>query len=460
MRIALLSNVTVEVLAGMLGGEHRVWLPSGFGAWLQTALEPPQDLLDFKPDEFCLLLDGRFGSFDPAMRDQALAALAARFPGVPVVMPDLAALAADFGDGFYDERMWCLASMPFSLKGLRALRNLLALHKVLALDLDGTLWRGVIGEDGVDGIVLDSELSRQLRALRERGVLLALLSRNNPEDVEAAFAQGILDRADFVAMRIDWQDKAENLSRIAAELNLGTDAFVFVDDNPAERACMRAAHPEVAVTEFPPRLEDYFPRRALTAEDARRTEQYRQEAARRDFAVGLTVADYLAGLDLRAEIHPLREAEIPRVAQLAQKTNQFNVTTHRYTEDDLRRFMVAPDRTILAVHAGDRFGEQGLVAFVQVTRAGTAAHIVDFVMSCRVMNRTLEVAIEAELERTLRAQGVTMLTAEYVPTAKNVPVRDLFEALGFVRSPDGTFAKRLASEPTLTHHYRINASER
>ena len=452
MRLAILSNVTISVLAGMLAKEHAVWTPSGFDTWLQTALEPPRELVDFAPEVVYVLLDARFAPLSASAEQvgQAIASLRARLPGVPVIAPDLARLAADWGDAFHDERMWKLGAMPFSLKGLQALRNLTGLKKVLALDLDNTLWKGVVGEDGVAGIEPDVRFQREIKALKDRGTLLVALSRNNAADVEDVWddPRMALKREDFVAFGVDWNEKSDNLAKIAADLKLGTDAFVFVDDNPAERARMRAARPEVAVPEFPPPLADYFPPRAVTAEDLAKTELYRAEAQRKALAAsGLSVYDYLKTLEIWAEVHPARPEEFARIAQLSQKSNQFNVLTHRYSEDEVARFASDPARILLAVHAGDRFGDQGLIAFAQILFPGATTvcpesnnqavkqssnpELLDFVMSCRAMNRHLEFAVQDSLERVLAMRGEMFLRAAWRRTERNAPVRDLFDRLGY-----------------------------
>lgn len=436
MRLAILSNVTVSVLAGLLAKEHEVWTPSGFDTWLQTALEPPRELLDFAPEAVYVLLDARFAPLSASAEQvgRAVDSLRRALPGVPVVVPDLARLAADFGETFHDERMWKLGAMPFSMKGLYAIRALLGLKKVLALDLDNTLWKGVVGEDGLSVFEPDVAFQREVKALKERGVLLVVLSRNNSADVDPVWddPRMVLTREDFAAFRLGWSEKADNLAQVAADLNLGTDAFVFVDDNPAERARMRAARPEVAVPEFPPPLADYFPPRAVTAEDLVKTEQYRAEAQRRALAAtGLSVYDYLKTLEIWADVHPARPEEFARIAQLSQKSNQFNVLTHRYSEAEIARFASDPSRVLLAVHAGDRFGDQGLIAFAQVVFGGDRPELVDFVMSCRAMNRHLEFAVQDSLERVLAMRGEMALRAAWRRTEKNAPVRDLFDRLGY-----------------------------
>ena len=453
MRLALMSNVTVEVLSGMFGHEHSVWTPPGFGAWMETALDPPESLRAFGPEAIFLVLDSSHAPVDMSSVREAQAALESMFPAATVFVPDLEDLADEVG-GFYDERMWKLGSMPWSLRGLNAIKvemeRLLAamkdgVRKVLALDFDGTLWAGVIGEDGQDGIRPFAEFQRGIKTLRERGVLLVGLSRNNASDVAPLWQDSrmVLRLEDFAAMRVDWNDKAENLVAIAKELNVGMDAFVFLDDNPAERERMRAALPGVAVPDFPSgddadlarflrriaRL--YFPEMRLTDADRRRTSLYREEAARRDFAAGLSAGDYLKGLDMWADVHPVRNGEIARVAQLSQKTNQFNVLTNRYTAGEVEAFAADGSRLLVVASVGDRFGDQGVVAFVHAVVEGDEATIVDWVMSCRAMNRRLEFAVQVEVEDMLQRRGVATLRAAWRRTAKNAPVAGLFDAFGF-----------------------------
>ena len=309
--------------------------------------------------------------------------------------------------------------------------------KVVAVDLDNTLWDGVVGEDGTEGIKPKVEFQRELKSLKERGVLLVALSKNNFSDVEWFFGDEnstqsrrgtegtVLCRDDFVSWKIDWKAKAENLLEVAHELNLGLDAFVFVDDNPAERLGMSARLPEVTVANFPPKLAAYFPPRELTDEDRHKTEEYRAEAERKRCLEGMDGVDVWTALGIRLDVHELREDEVARVAQLSQKANQFNVCTNRYTETEVRE--LGRTGLVVTAHAGDRFGDQGLVAFVIVK----GSVILDWVMSCRVMGRGIEERVEAEVERLAAARGVRELSAEWRDSGKNVPAKDLFERFGF-----------------------------
>ena len=435
MKIAILSNATVEMLARMLGGEHAVWTPPGFGAWVEIALAPPADLVSFSPDIIAILLDEKFSNDDARSRiDDAVALLAAAFPKTKVIVPDLKAILSDFGDAAYDERMWELAKMPWSMDALLEIKKLFTpLKKVLALDLDNTLWKGVVSEDGVDAIVPNELLQRKALMLKECGVVLVALSKNNPEDVAPALsdARMLLHEDDFAAMRVNWDTKSLNLSDVARELNVGVDSFVFVDDNPGNRAEMRASLPEVTITPFPPDLSLYFHSAVLTDEDRMRTTHYKAESLRREEASRLSLDDYLRSLDIKNEIHLIREEEFARVAQLAHKTNQFNVCTNRWTEDDVRAFAADSRHAIFTLHSSDRFGDLGLVAFVHVTIDGDGAEIVDWVMSCRAMNRRIEFAMEGEVERALVSRGVKKISATWKRTAKNNPVENLFDSFGF-----------------------------
>ena len=485
MRIALLSNVTVEVLAGMLKREHSLWLPPGFGAWIETALNPPADMIAFNPEAIFLLLDSSHASYEADAVNMVKTALESRFHDATVCFPDLDDLADEVGS-FYDEGMWRLGSMPWSMNGLRAIKEDINrfIHamkgerkKVLALDFDNTIWSGVIGEDGVGGVSPFVDFQRGLKALRERGVLLVALTKNNLADVEPIWddPRMVLRRDDFAVLKIDWNDKPSNIISIAREMNLGLDSFVFIDDNPAERLQMKAMCPEVVIPEFPTAESDlpkfirrvsrrYFPEMRLTDEDRRKTAQYQEEYKRREFSAGLSVDEYLKGLGLWADVHQMVDSEIPRIAQLSQKTNQFNVLTNRYTMDQVKSFLADSSRLLVAVRAGDRFGDQGLVAFVQTILEGNTATIVDWVMSCRTMNRRLEFAIESELEEMLVKRGVCRVLATWRRTLKNTPVENLFDSFGFSVIEAGAAEKKyvldLPRTNSLQHSVQININRR
>ena len=338
-----------------------------------------------------------------------------------------------------------------------------AVKKVVAVDLDNTLWDGVIGEDGLAGIRAKPAFERELKDLKDRGVLLVALSKNNFSDVEWFFDSNrtidqseqsnnqTLRGSDFIAWRINWDCKAENLVQVAEELNLGVDSFVFVDDNPAERLEMQAKLPEVTVAAFPPNLSAYFPPREITEEDRHKTEEYRAEAERRRCLAGMrdemreVREEVFRELGVEVEIHPLLDGEVARVAQLSQKANQFNVCTNRYSEDEIRE--LARVGLVVTAHAKDKFGDQGLVAYVIVN----GAEIVDWVMSCRTMGRGVEERVEAEVERLVAARGVAQLGAKWRASGRNAPVKELFERFGFKLESESASEKHYSKVLTQRH---------
>lgn len=327
-------------------------------------------------------------------------------------------------------------------------------RKCLVLDLDNTLWGGVVGEDGVDGLkvgpggpVDEAYLAFQqyIRALKNRGVILAVASKNNPDDAIEVFKtrpEMALSLDDFAAMEINWNSKHESLARISERLNIGIDSLVFADDNPAECALIREMLPEVEVVHlagdpagFVERLQRTaaFERLQITDEDRRKTEAY-LENHRRDSlhqSVG-SMADFLKALETRITVRRPRERDTARVHQLFVKTNQFNVTTRRYTPADVAGFMQNNGYDLRIIDVADRFGDLGTVGLVLVDRKEPEPSIDSFVMSCRAMGREVETAIMNELKRDYLLSGqYASLAAHYLPTKKNKPVERFFDAQGF-----------------------------
>jgi FkbH-like protein len=332
-------------------------------------------------------------------------------------------------------------------------------RKVLVLDLDNTLWGGIVGEVGPLGITLSEDgagrcyrdFQRALRSIRRTGVLLVALSKNNAADVDEVFDQNpnmILAREDFAAIRANWQSKAENLVAIADALNLGIDSFVFIDDNPVEREEVARFLPEVAVPAFPGRAEDlaswflrdvapvYFGKYAITAEDTTKTEQYRANEARRKMAASFDLEGYLAELGIECSIHVDMENQLVRAAQMTQKTNQLNLTTRRYDVTDLARFVQSPEHAVLMLDYRDRFGDEGSVALAIVDLA--EGRIDTLLTSCRVIGRKVERRLIDKAIELCRARGHRKIVGEYIPTKKNQLVADFYEVHGF--APAATFA--------------------
>jgi FkbH-like protein len=344
--------------------------------------------------------------------------------------------------------------------------------KVLALDLDNTLWGGVIGEDGLDGIKLGHEypgaayleLQRVILDLRDRGVLLAICSKNNPRDALEVFERHphmLLKQEHFAALKINWEDKASNLRAIARDLNLGSDSIAFFDDNPAEREFVRAHAPEVMVLDFPSeptklaetlRSAAVFERLTLSSEDRERSRYYAQDRQRAELeASSSSLEDFYRSLELVVELSPVADGTLARTAQLTQKTNQFNLTTRRYGEPEIAALRNDPGVDVLTVRTSDRFGDNGLVGVAIVKRSEDAAELDTLLLSCRVIGRTIETALLAHVIESERARGATRLLGKFVATKKNGPARDFFPKHGFrclCETELGSDWELLFSEPT------------
>jgi FkbH-like protein len=335
-------------------------------------------------------------------------------------------------------------------------------RKLLAVDCDNTLWRGILGEDGDDGIQMDDlspdgasfkEAQQIIRGWRREGILLAIVSKNNPDDVGHVLASHPsmqLRDEDFVAKKVGWGEKIVGLRELADELCLGLDSFVFLDDSAFELERVAEALPQVATLKVPEHIADYpamlrearglFFMLSQTDEDRTRTEMYRAEAARRTTeATHATLDDYLASLELKIAIEEGARVSLARAAQLTQKTNQFNLTTRRYTEGDIQRLIHDPNAIVATFSVSDRFGDYGVTAvtIAKIDRHAGVAHLDTFLMSCRVLGRKIETAIMNWLTARLRAEAICELKGEYVRTAKNEQVSDLLPRLGFTTDEGG-----------------------
>ncbi|HKI03234.1 MAG TPA: HAD-IIIC family phosphatase [Thermoanaerobaculia bacterium] len=392
-------------------------------------------------------------------------AILRRFKGHPRVQVfDADRLASRFGkDRLVDRRMYYLAKMEWSPAFLGCVAGELVRHtraaqgrarKCLVLDLDNTLWGGVVGEDGPAGVKLGHgdpegeaflDLHHRLKALQAQGVLLAVCSKNNPGDVHELFdsrPELPLKLADFAAVEISWEPKHEGLKKIAAALNLGTDSLVFVDDNPAETSLIAQMLPEVKTVLLPRDPAEYatlldrltdFERTAVLEDDARKTAQYHEHRQRQELqAAAGDLATYLASLRTELAISRARRDDLPRIHQLFTKTNQFNLTTQRYTPAEVERFIASPICELWVARGRDRFGDLGTVGVVLLKRDGRIVYIDSFLMSCRAMGRGIETALMNHLKhRLLDEPGHLELRGRFVPTAKNKPVETFYEDQGF-----------------------------
>lgn len=324
--------------------------------------------------------------------------------------------------------------------------------KVLILDLDNTLWGGLAGETEHTPITLSEEhgglayknLQRVISQMQKQGVLLAIVSKNNEEDAMAILEKHphmLLRSECFAAKKINWKPKHENILEIAKELNLGTDSFVFWDDNPAERSLVQEMLPEVVVPQFPKKPEElapvmveiyrkYFEKPTLTGEDLEKTKQYAANAKRSNMqAKAASFEDYLKQLAIvMTRVNPTEHVE--RLTQLVNKTNQFNLTTKRMDQNQIQSILEDNKKRVYLYQVSDCFGDNGVVAAVIVDISKIPV-IEEFVMSCRVMGRNLEHAILTDVEQDLLSKGFTHLRGVYLPTAKNKPVEKLYEQLGY-----------------------------
>jgi len=409
--------------------------------------------------------------------------------GVDIIALD-EQVSMDGIDAWYSPALWHRAKQEISpaaapMFGELALRVIDArkgrASKCLVLDLDNTLWGGVIGDDGLDGIAIgqgnaegEAFLAFQTyaKSLSARGIILAVCSKNDEANALEPFekhADMVLRRPDIAAFVANWDDKATNLRRIAAELNIGIDALVFADDNPFERNIIRRELPMVAVPELPDdpsryaeiiAAAGYFEGVAVTAEDRARGRLYQAERGRRALEVEATdLAGYLASLDMTLVWGRLDAVSIPRVTQLANKTNQFNLTTRRYTEGEINSLANDPESFGLYLRLVDRFADHGIIGVVLGRRVDDAFELESWLMSCRVLGRGVEEATLALVVEEARRLGGSRLIGTYIPSAKNDMVREHYPRLGFTRineAADGrtrwelVLSKPVAANPAIT----------
>jgi FkbH-like protein len=421
---------------------------------------------------FALPLERVFGNFDLKVPDSlysvalalnsGIAEAARQQPGV--LLHDVEGVASMVGRAhFFDDRFWDMWKTFCSLEFLPHVAQnlvdvLMALHgrgvKCVVLDLDNTLWGGVIGDDGLEGIRLtahgDGEawyrLQLFLRELQRRGILLAVCSKNDEKNALLPFEshpEMVLRREDISVFIANWNNKADNIRKIREILNIGFDSMVFLDDNPFERNLVRDLVPEVIVPELPEDPSDYvrcladlnlFETAVFSDEDLRRSEMYKLEAERRSVAASFaSVEEYLESLDMRIAVSRFDRFHLPRIAQLIQRSNQFNLTTRRRSEAECEALM--HDSTVLPlyVNLSDRLGDHGLISVVILQTIGWDLHITDWLMSCRVLARGVEQYAMNQVFAFASQMGISRVIGQYIPTAKNGMVRDFFQEFGFTR---------------------------
>ena len=321
--------------------------------------------------------------------------------------------------------------------------------KCIVLDLDNTLWGGILGEDGVEGIKIGGDypgkaflyFQKALLELAKSGVILTICSKNNESDILEAWEKNpfiILKKEAFSAYRINWEDKATNIKELAGELNIGLDSMVFIDDNPSERELVRQMLPMVSVPDFPVQpyglpafyaelVEQYFKIYSVTEEDRHKTEQYKANAARSQAQREFTdYESFLRSLDIHLSIEEANSFNIPRIAQMTQKTNQFNLTTKRYTDSEIAGFVSAGWR-IWCLSVSDRFGDNGITGTFFIN----GDEIDSLLLSCRILGKGIENAFVKSILSILKSEGIDVVKASYIPTAKNKMTEDFYERIGF-----------------------------
>ena len=532
-RLAVLSNVNMNMVIRMLQKQAEVYEAEGYGNELGTLLNPSSSYHAFQADITFLIMDlaelieheyapeaagekisNWFRTLDGCLPDrgvfyvsdaylwavelavladperkQCLESLWSRElkklqekHGNVRIFP-YRSLIESLGEAkAFSPKMWYMGKVLLGMEAQSLLAEKILYQaelehrtpkKLLVLDLDNTLWGGLAGEADHTPVLLSEDhsglayknLQRVLKLMQEQGVLLAIASKNNEADAREILEQHphmVLRPEDFAAYRINWDPKPENLRSMAQELNLGTDSFVFFDDSEAEREMVRQMLPEVEVPEFPAKPEDlapcmatiyekYFARAVITSEDRDKTAQYRANAGRNAMAGQATsFEDYVKKLEIC--LIPVDPKEhLDRLTQLLNKTNQFNLTTRRYTREQMQQIVEDSSKRVFLYQVTDAFGDNGIVAAAIVDITGEVPEITDFVMSCRVMGRNIENAVIDRIEQQMQEEGYGSLRGAYFPTAKNKPVEALYSGLGY-RETDTT--------PEGGRHYEITLADK
>jgi FkbH-like protein len=545
LNIAVLSNINIDLLAKKVAESANVYASEGYGVWVQELLNNDSQLFQFCPTMVFVFLDAAellvadwpyqdsveeikriktyfknalkshanikffvadidypdnritpYGCVSKAKIietnwNQMLIEMNQDYPNLYIFR--LKELISRVGRAkFYSPKLWYLGGMKYApignslitteinriMKAQNGLRK-----KCLLLDLDNTLWGGVVGELGAKGIELSPykegarfyDFQRRIKEIKESGIILGIASKNNWDDVKEVFDDNsnmVLKEEDFVSIKVNWHDKVDNIKQIAKELNIGLDSMVFIDDNPIERNAIKQLLPDVTVPDFPQdttELEqfirdvwnDYFFTTEVLKEDLEKTAMYLQNAKRSEaFNEASNMGDYLKSLDTVVEIWQAQSDDIERIAQLTQKTNQFNLTTKRYTEEQIREYINSPWHFVFLVSVQDRYGDNGKVAVIILQKEEDSVKMDSFLMSCRIMGRKIEDQIMEYIEHKMHQNGYAELITYYYPTAKNKPVYDLFERLGYSvidedNSGNKTYSLSLAIIPERVQYAQV-----
>jgi FkbH-like protein len=438
---------------------------------------------------FVLSYERFFGNFDQKVPQSLYATVAAlnfriaensRTRG-SVLLCDVESVASWLGRRqWFEDRFWDSAKYFCALDCLPQVANTIVeivmaslgrVIKCVVVDLDNTLWGGVIGDDGLEGIRISAHgdgeafyrMQLYLRALKQRGIVLAVCSKNEMANALLPFEmhpEMILRREDFAVFMANWNDKAVNLREIKATLNIGFDTIVFLDDNPFERNLVRELVQGVVVPELPEDPADYvraiselnlFETTSFSSEDAKRTELYQAEATRREEQAGFaSVEEFLQSLDMRITVARFDPFHLPRISQLMQRSNQFNLTTRRLSEIECKALMENANCLPLYAKLADRLSDHGLISIVAVEALPEALSIRDWLMSCRVLGRGVETFLMNRVVEHARNLNLSRITAQYIPTAKNGMVKNFFQQFGF---------EKTSEEPNGQAHWLLETSK-
>ena len=400
-----------------------------------------------------------------------------------VFLVDIDGLQSRLGEAAVrDAKMYCIAKMPFRTDILSHIAKQItdtvlaasgSFKKCIVLDLDNTLWGGVVGDDGIDGIQIGelglghafSAFQLWLKELKNRGIILCVCSKNNESAAKEPFLhhpEMVLKLEDISVFVANWEDKASNIRHIQSVLNIGMDSLVFLDDNPFERSVVRNLIPNITVPELPENPEEYvdylrslnlFETVSFSEEDRVRTQQYRAEAQRVSLQSQCTDYDaYLQGLEMIAEAKPFDSFHFPRIAQLTQRSNQFNLRTVRYSEQEIGAIAADPNYVTIYFTLRDKFGDHGLISAVIMQKLSDRLFVDTWLMSCRVLKRGMEEFIINKMLSVAAEHGFDTVEGEYLKTAKNAMVANIYEKLGFSPMGDGRFVAHTANfTPNKTH---------
>jgi FkbH-like protein len=366
----------------------------------------------------------------------------------------------DYRQFFFGDIKVSLNYIPYLAEELMGyIKPLLGINrKCIVVDLDNTLWGGVVGEEGFEGIDLGPkapgnafvEFQLRLLSLYQRGIILAINSRNNPEDAFKVIRDHqymVLRKENFASIRINWNDKISNMKEIAQELNIGLDSLVYIDDDPINRELMSKAIPEVLTINLPKdpslyantlmQLND-LNTLVITEEDAKRGQMYNRQRERKELENTVTnLEEFLSQLDIKIKIKKADQFTIPRISQLTLKTNQFNLTTRRYQEEDIRKFCQDKNMIIGSAQVEDKFGDNGITGAFIIRKDSPHEWTLDtFLLSCRVMGRGVEDAIMGFIVNEAEKEGVKKIKGQYIPTKKNKPCETFLPNYGFQREKD------------------------